>query len=210
MFHKLIVFYRSGGFVELSTYILARIKRLLYYRSETIFLFLEREKFESAGFEECELEFRVIDCVTQMNEIDFPRLKLLPYNVWLEKGSYAIVGVHMGKCVSYTWTHFGSHRDVSLVQLRTDQCWTGPAFVDKRMRNRGINKCQKVFQIRSLPTHISWVLTSVNAKNSTSLQANVRLGFKQGLRCVRYSGFFSSKKVELHHLGGPNGLISLL
>lgn len=198
MIQKIHTYLQSGGLNEVIGYVFIRLKKAFYYKSETIFFFLDRQNHQPFTVKS-DIIFKTIKKVEDLRKIDFDRIKTLNYEEWFKKGSLAIVGFSSSKPVSFTWTHFHSHRFENLFELNLsdNKCWTGPSFVDKTMRGRGINQAQKNYQIINCPKNIQYLITSANAKNYPSIRTLEKAGFKHGLTLIKYYGVLTKKKDEI-------------
>jgi len=198
MLKKTFIFLQSGGLKEIFGYGLIRLKKIFYYKSETIFFYLDRKHYNQPS-KKSDIVFKIINNSADLQKIDFDRIKTLSFSKWFEKGSYAILGFSSSTPVSFTWTHFQHHRLVDSVEinLSDNKCWTGPSFVDKSMRGMGINQVQKYFQIKNCPNSIQYFVTSANANNIASIKSLENIGFMRGLKLIHYYGVFSSKEDEI-------------
>lgn len=198
MLKKVCIYLQSGGLSEVMNYTLIRLKKIFYYKSETIFLYLPREQYINVQ-KKSDVVFQIIDNEQDLKKLDFDRIKTLNYKKWLKKGSLAIVGIKSARAVSFTWLHFHFHPVLGLgnIALSTEKCWTGPSFVHRSMRGKGVNQVQKHFQINNAPESIKYFLTSVNAKNIASIKSIEKVGFKKGAEMIKYYGIFSTKKMNL-------------
>lgn len=201
MFKKIITYLKSGGLKEVITYFRTYVKKMIYYKSVTIFLYLDKKDLSQITERNSEIKFKIIRKLEDIEAINFDRLKAINYKKWILKGSHAIVGYKDSKPVSYTWTHFmiTPNSDTYQIKLGEDKCWTGPSFVYKSVRRQGINIAQKYFQIEHSPTDIKYFITSANKYNIPSIKSLQRLGFKVGLKMIKYYGLFSNHKTILEY-----------
>lgn len=202
MIKKIYIYLQSGGFSEVAKYAFIRIKKIFYYKSETIFYFLDRKHLnDNNTIKKSSVGFKTINNVSDLQKIDFDRIKVLNHRKWFEKGSLAVIGFSSSVPVSFTWIHFYSHgiSGVCTIKLSSEQCWTGPSFVIKSQRGKRINQAQKRYLIRSAPESIRYFLTSVNKKNIASIKSLEKIGFSEGLRIIKYHGIFQNKKPEVFY-----------
>lgn len=197
---KAYIFLDSGGAGELLRYSMNCVRQAIYYRSETIYLFLEREMLlqERKPFG-ANIEFKIFDRSDDIEQLRFPRLQLLPYQSWIHNGSEAIVGFHKGMPISYSWLHYCLAPD-KFVELKSNQCWTGPSFVHKSMRRKGINTAQKFFQLVNAKQRAEIFVTCVNSNNLPSIKTNLNAGFQKGAVVVRQVGCLTRKRTHLIYL----------
>jgi hypothetical protein len=200
MIKKIYIYLQSGGFLEVAKYAFIGVKKIFYYKSETIFYFLDREHLnDTYTIKNSSVVFKTIKNVSDLQKIDFDRIKVLNHRKWFEKGSLAIIGFSSSVPVSFTWMHFYSHciSGVCTIKLSPEQCWAGPSFVIKSQRGKKINQAQKRYLIRSVPESIRYFLTSVNKKNIASIKSLEKIGFSEGLRIIKYRGIFQHRKPEV-------------
>ncbi len=197
MIKKLFIYLQSAGLQAVLNYARIRFKKIYYYKSETIFYFLHRKNYNKS-IKIPEINFVEIDNPADLEKVNLDRIKTLDYNRWLNKGSLAIIGFRFSRPVSFTWSHYHSHRvhGSYKINLSHNKCWTGPSFVDRSLRGNKINQAQKHFQIMNAPKSIEYFLTSVSAKNIASIKSIEKIGFIEGLKMIKYYGAFSSKKTE--------------
>lgn len=201
MIEKIKSYIHSGGITEVFSYACTYMKKIFYYKSETIFLYIAKENVKQINTE-TEFSFKIINNSSVLDKLDFPRIKTLPYDKWLDNGSIAIIGFYDNKPVSFTWTHFKSHtiHGLGTVDLSKNKCWIGPTFVHKTMRGKGMNKAQIIHQIKHSAEETSYFITSANSKNLASVKSFEKLGFQRGLLHTKYFGVFSSHKVQMTYL----------
>lgn len=132
--------------------------------------------------------------MTELERLDFPRLKMLAWRKWLSVGSRCYVGFHNGIPVSYTWTHFGEYsiHGIGRFRLAEEECWLGPTFVHKDYRGKGYNKKQIAFQM-SAEDKVCY--TSVNSRNLPSIHSFVRLGY-ECVGSVAVKNLFGHKRIS--------------
>lgn len=194
---KMYTVYASGGLAEAFDYGLRHIKKFIWYKSETVYLYLERAKYENKSkVREESLEFRIIKTVQEIKELDFARLKLLPYEDWIGDESEAIVGYFNGTPISYSWLHYRVAPDQS-INLKPGQCWTGPSFVHKKRRKKGINSAQKAFLIEKADKKSTCFVTSVNKNNVPSIKTNLGAGFQKGAIVTKHFGWLARKQTQI-------------
>lgn len=204
---KIYTVYASGGLSEALEYGLTRIKKAIYYKSDTLYLYLERAKYENKPkAHEKGLEFRVIKTAHEIKELHFARLELLPYVDWISDESEAIVGFYDGAPVSFSWLHYKAAPDQS-INLKPGQCWHGPSFVKREMRRKGINRAQKAFLIEMADKNSTCFVTSTNNKNVPSIKTNLGAGFKKGAIVTRYFGLLTRKRTQVIFLGSGSSIL---
>ena len=208
MIKKLHSYIQSGGIIEVISYALTLIKKIFYYKSETIFLYLTPENAKHIK-KDVEFSFKKINNTADLEKIGFPRIKTLPYNKWFDKGSIAIIGFYDNKPVSFTWSHFKHHtiHGIGTIDLSKNMCWIGPTFVHKTMRRKGMNKAQIIHQIKISSKETSYFITSANSKNIASIKSFAKLGFQRGLIHSKYFGVLSSNKIQMTFLNNGKNII---
>lgn len=176
MIRKFFVYCKSDGVGAAFDYAIATVLSFLYRRSTT-------------NFYRCDVgitttpplaadQFAVRECnMAELEQLNFPRLKMLAWRKWLSEGSRCYVGFHNGIPVSYTWTHFGEYsiHGIGRFRLAEDECWIGPTFVRKDCRGKGYNKKQIECQM-AVENKVCY--TSVNARNMPSIRSFARLGYE--------------------------------
>jgi RimJ/RimL family protein N-acetyltransferase len=210
MIRKFFIYIWSGGLIEVLKYISIHIRKKIYYKSETIFLFLDIDELSLMPKQKCDIEYKIIQNKSDLDKIDFNRIKILQYKKWFEKSSQAILGLNNSNPVSFSWSHFQQHslHGVCKINLSSNKCWIGPTFVDKSMRGKGINKAQIYFQINNAPAGIKYFLTSANASNKASIKSFEKLGFKIGLKFDKNYGIFSNKRTSLQYYNSGKSIIN--
>ncbi|NLV20341.1 MAG: hypothetical protein GXY51_12745 [Bacteroidetes bacterium] len=201
MFKKILTYFKSGGLKEVVTYGWTYVRKIVYYKSETIFFYLEKKDFNKQPYKNSEIKFKIVQKLEDIEEINFNRLKTVDYKKWISRDSYAIVGYLDSKPVSFTWTHLRFIPTFGMCPIKhaKGMSWTGPSFVDKSVRNQGINIAQKSFQIEHSPTDINYFITSARKANIPSIRALNRVGYKVGLIMIKYYGLFSNRKTVLKY-----------
>jgi predicted GNAT family acetyltransferase len=213
MIKKTITYYKSGGLKEVAGYVLGAIKRKIYHKSETIFLYVNKaDLIVNQPMIDNDIQFKVFTDHAELKKLNFGRLDTLKYDKWLKRKSFVVVGFNKSHPVSFTWTHFGKHEihNLCTIDLSSNQCWLGPTFVDKSTRGRGMNKKQISCQMNEVPRNVNFFLTSVNSRNLASLKSFERLGFIAGARITKYHGFFSgNKKTSIEYLNGGEKILHI-
>lgn len=201
MTRKIFVYMKSGGLSEVIIYSFTFLKKIFFYRSETNFLYLDRNKFNQLQKNICEVDFKIILNKSDLEKVNFARIQTLNYERWFEKNSVPIIGFNKCNPISFTWTHFHAYiiHNLCQIELSDDKCWVGPTFVDNSMRGRGINKTQISFQISNAPKNIQYFITSANASNIASIKSFEKLGFKLGLKIIKNYGIFSNQKTTMNY-----------
>lgn len=210
MTRKILIYIKSGGFSEVYSYALIFIKKIFYYKSETIFYLLKRDQY-NGNVKNKNITFIEFKNADDLEKIKFERIREVNYKEWLKKESVAIIGLYDDSPISFTWTHFRNHKikGVAEIELLNNQCWVGPSFVIKEMRGKEINRKQHHYRIKNTPAHIQYFLTSVNSKNYASLRSLEKIGFKAGLKVVKYYGFLTNEKTEINYLIKDKSLFQL-
>ena len=101
MIKKIFTYLQSGGFSEVKKYALIRVKKIFYYKSETIFYYLRRKHYDRS-IKKPDVAFIAIDNPSDLEKVNFDRIKTLDYNRWLKRGSLAIIGLRSSRPVSFT------------------------------------------------------------------------------------------------------------
>lgn len=206
MIKKILIYLSSGGLRELLLYAVNSIKSKVYYRSETVFLYLERNNFNDVDHSRT-VFFKKLSDDDCLQNISFPRMSTLGYDKWFLCGSSVVIGFIDSSPVSFTWLHIHQYNvpSIGLIPLKENQCWIGPTFVHKAARRQGINIKQIAFQIRTAPENITAYVTSANSNNSASISSFKRLGFVEATRVISTQGFFSNARNNkiLHQYKSP-------
>ena len=210
MIKKIKTYLISGGIDEVISYALTYIRKVFYYKSETIFLYLEKGNIEIPKSSR-DISFNIYNKSTELKKLNFDRIKTLSYKQWFEQGSQAIIGFYETKPVSFTWSHFNNYKIHSIndINLSNNKCWIGPTFVDKSMGGKGLNKAQIVYQLNNIPNCITYCLTSANSKNIASIKSFERLGFKKGLIITKNYGMFSKHNTKMSFKNNGNEIFKL-
>jgi len=197
---KILIYLKSGGLTEVLNYILTYIRKMFYYKSETLFYYLDRAEF-NLSVKNLDVAYETVTDSVTLEAMDFDRIKTLNYKLWFDQGSQVIVGLYSSKPVSFSWSQFGSYKIQGLgtIILSDNQCWVGPAFVDNSMRGKGILKDTTIFQLNDAPSNVRYYITSANAMNTPSNRSLIRLGFKIGIRETKYFGLLSNKKTKIDY-----------
>lgn len=180
---KILIYLKSDGFLSTARLIFDSIRRMFYYHSETFFL---RSNFPTSadvilpkGYDIC-----IFNRDEQLDELSFPRLKLLPYKKWFANKSNLVVVWEHQIPIAYAWIHKKEYHihGLGTVQLKDNEFWIGPTFVNKRFRGKGINKLQLQYIINKVildSRNNCCLVTSVNSKNIPSLKSFLHLGFQK-------------------------------
>ena len=117
--------------------------------------------------------------INKVENINFPKLKLLNYTDWLNKGSILYIGFIDEKPIAYTWIHYKSYHihNIGDFILNNNECWIGPSFVDKNYRREGHRRHLFDFQIKDC--NAKYFYTSVNTKNIASIKSVEHTGFEK-------------------------------
>jgi hypothetical protein len=200
MSNKVLVFLKSGGLLEVLKYISIYLSKKVFFKSETVFFYLNREGFHQT-LKDTGIVYKTIDNINELQTIKFDRINTLSCKEWFDKGSQVIIGFSDLTPISYLWVHFHYHiiHGVCKIRLPDNQCWIGPGFVDKTVRRKGILKSQIIFLINNISNQVKYVITSARAKNVPSIRSLNRLEFKSGLTLIKYFGVFSSRKTEFYY-----------
>lgn len=194
---KILIYIKSDGWKNSIRMIIKSILYKIYYQTCTNFYVMEKKdkRFQNENNSD-DLIVRELN-VEEVASLDFPRLKLLDYEKWLNNGSHLYVSFLKGNPVGFVWTHQNNYyiHDLGTFILNKNEYWSGPTFVYHTLRGRGINKNQKLFQLNHLPNN-SIIFTSINEKNIPSIRSNVRYGFRQ-IGCINTKIIFGKKKNKI-------------
>lgn len=201
MLRKIFLYYSAGGIFEVLGYIITSIKKRMFYKSRTLYLYRTNACAPTA--KQASIEFIVFKDARSFESLDFKRAKFVNFQSWFSKGSFVVVGFINKKPISFSWCHFKHHqvdRD-TLVDLGNSSAWIGPTFVHKATRGKGANKSQIQFLISHLPKHISTCLTSANIRNNASIKAFEHFGFQPGAILTQHHGLFIKNRRTLSFCG---------
>jgi GNAT superfamily N-acetyltransferase len=174
MIRKFFVYYKADGVGNALRFVLKTLLSHIYKRSETVFY----SKNTSGNDFSSDYKMQMLELSIQdMEIIDFPRLKLVDYNSWMQKGSRVFVCYVDETPVAFTWTHYGIYEihGTGHFSMSANECWIGPTFVDRHYRGRGINKQQILYQMEYSVAEVFY--TSVNVGNIPSRQSFEHWGF---------------------------------
>lgn len=176
MIKKFLIFKRSDGLVNTLKFSFKGLCSLLYTHSVTNFYTKEN----------CDIKFNENKIFSikrvssgELEKINFPRLKLLSWRKWLDKGANLYITYDDNKPIGYTWSHFNNYEihGTGVFCMSDKECWIGPTFVDKDYRGKGANKAQILYQL-ICENDIQSFYTSVNNKNIASIKSFKRNGFR--------------------------------
>lgn len=149
-----------------------------------------------------DIEVERIEDLASLNKYSSQRLAYVPLEKWFDSGSICYVHTVNGSIVSYIWTHnrgYPVNREVGFFQLKQDEIWIGPIFVDKQYRARGLapQLVNYALQDQSNAGAIAFY-TSLNSRNVPSQLLFARRGFSIfGSTHVRRIGKYQFKHLLL-------------
>lgn len=207
---KIFTYFLSGGIKEVFKYGLTYLRKYIYYKSVTIFMYLDISKIKKIELSP-EFSFTIIDSEIEIESITFDRIRTQNYKGWFNKESIVVIGFYQSRPVSFIWSHFHYYEieDIFKINLQVDKCWIGPTFVDKTVRGRGLNKNQILYQLMNIPQNIKYCVTSANVRNIASINSFKRLGFEEGLIITKYYGVFSNRKTIFKFVNNGENIIYL-
>lgn len=175
MIKKLITYCKSDGIFNTLIFVKNAICSKLYRKSVTLFF---RSQIQPICIKSLPSDIIIKRInVGEVESVDFPRLKDLPCEQWLNQGSKLFVTYKGNTPVAYTWTHYHNYEihGVGIFAMGNNECWIGPTFVLNKFRGQGLNKIQILHQMSFDSATIFY--TSVNQKNTPSCKSFERLGF---------------------------------
>lgn len=192
MIKKFLIYCKSDGLIQALTFTFKTLASKVFSNSTTVFL-----EYNNSGTVRHSISDRInIKRLTlsDVNRLDFARLKELDYRKWLQNGSRLYVGYIGNTPISYTWTHYNTYTIHGLCEFKLGQneCWIGPTFVLKNYRGKGYNKLQIARQM--FDAGAARFYTSVNSGNLASLRSFQYLGFKEIGTISKKNFFFYEKK----------------
>ena len=191
---KILAYYKQDGAVNTIKFILSAITAPIYKKSETEFVKIDLKRDWNTlaidGF-----QFRKME-LSELDGLDFPRLKSQPYKKWFEIGSELYVGFYNNQPATYSWIHYAYH-DMGVLGkfiLNNGECWIGPTFVDNKFRGKGLNKAQMLFNFRDARAEIGF--GSFNSLNTASKVSCLKVGFIIYGKAIVKS-LFGHKKIQI-------------
>lgn len=185
MTNKFLIYCKSDGIKSALRYLAKFLFSLIYKNSITVFY--RRDAIDSVPLKTMSLIKELSP--EQLEKIDFPRLKIVDYQNWVQLGSRVFVYYINHYPVAFTWTHYGDYliHGTGRFHLANDECWLGPTFVDHHFRGQGINKQQILYQMTHSDALVFY--TSVNINNVPSQRSFLHLGFKEIGRTIEKGWF---------------------
>ena len=180
MIKKFLIYCKSDGVIQALTFTFKTLVSKVFSNSTTVFL-----EYNNSGTVRHSISDRInIKRLTlsDVNRLDFARLKELDYRKWLQNRSRLYVGYIGNTPISYTWTHFNTYTIHGLCEFKLGQneCWIGPTYVTKANRNKGIASYMiSYIQNHVFPSEvIQTYYTSINKTNASSISSVVKSGFE--------------------------------
>lgn len=201
--NKFLVFCKSDGIKNALVFSIKSIINILFHHSCTKCIYLERVTFQQVSNPEWEkYNYKIFDKVEEISNLHFDRLKLLPYQKWIENGSFVIVAFYGTTPAAFGWTHFKNHsiHYVGTFDMGNNIAWLGPSFVHKDFRGKGLQKLIIQLGITTAPNNIDSFITSVNSSNAPSLSSFFKLGFKEGLNIYTKSGILCKSITKINEV----------
>ncbi len=170
MIRKILIYYKSDGIKETITFIIKSLMSFIYKNSTTNFYKSGNTTYNLEIPQHKNITIKEIT-TSELINIKFPRLELLPCKKWMQNGSKLYICFFQDKPIAFTWSHFNNYQihGVGKFTLKQDEYWIGPTFVHKNYRGLGLNKYQIHFQMSKNKEKIA--VTSVNHNNIASIKS---------------------------------------
>lgn len=174
MIKKFFIYLKSDGFVNALKFTLRSITSLVYNKSITN---VYHKKVEEDKGNESDYDIR-IQTLSEINKMDFPRLKILPYNNWINCGSKLYVIYIDDKPAGFSWIHFCNYQfaDGLKFAIGNKSCWAGPQFIHKDYRGKGLQRIIVEYSINNEKGKD--IYTSVSNNNIASNKCMMRNNFE--------------------------------
>jgi hypothetical protein len=177
-----IDFLSSHGYKSSLNLFLKYISRqLALSESVTYFFLIQLNKNNISNFNSTfykKLKFEVLKENNKLNEFRNKKLYThLPTEKWFENGSICYLATQNNDIISYAWIHKKYYNlDKNLIfNLKENEAWLGPSFVNPKYRNLGINSSHLSKILFNLENEkINHVLTCINSKNYSAIRAFIK------------------------------------
>ena len=172
MIKKFFIYLKSDGFTEAIRFTCKSITSFFYNKSQTNIY----HKKETGTSIRNEYDIRQLS-LTDVENLDFPRLKILPYRKWLNNNSKLYVIYVNNQPAGFSWIHFGDYKFTHGYKFLINKgCWAGPQFVHKDFRGRGLQRIIVAHNISK--ENGKDIYTSVNKNNIASNKCMIRNNFE--------------------------------
>lgn len=194
MIYKFFVYCKSDGIKEALTFVFRTFAMIFYKKSITNF-YKSNGAVNVSDVDTKNIEINEMT-LSNLSTIEFSRLKLLPCEEWLKKGSKLYICYMEDKPIAFTWSHFGSYNihGIGNFILNENEYWIGPTFVHKNYRGLGINKSQIQYQMSECKGKTA--LTSVSANNIASIKSFEKFSFSL-IGQIKCRNVFFKKNVNI-------------
>lgn len=174
MIKKFFIYLKSDGFVNALKFTLRSITSLVYNKSITN---IYHKKIEEDKSNESDYDIRILT-LSDIENLDFPRLKILPYRKWIDSGSKLYVIYINDKPAGFSWIHFCNYKftDGLKFVINNDCCWAGPQFIHKDYRGKGLQRIIVEYCINKESGKN--IYTSVSKNNIASNKCMMRNNFE--------------------------------
>ncbi len=194
MIKKFFIYCESDGIFSAICSFGNNMCRLFYRKSETVFFVKKADNDILINCISADFVIKEI-FIEDINFLEFPRLKLLPIDDWLTKGSRLFVTFYKGYPIGYCWIHFNCHLLSNLCSflLEENECWIGPDFVHKKFRGRGLQKFSIDYRVALMSGRVCYTCT--NKSNIASAKSYFKAGFENVGSIIKTRIFNKSKLV---------------
>lgn len=203
--YRLIRMYRTDGAkVTLNMAVRGLLTALGLRMSETLFLHMDPSARIDTSGHDPQIRFESVTDVNSLHKLGHERLSSGLAESWLKKHSVCYVGKIDNNVAAYCWIHQDSYyidQSLGAFELKDDEAWVGPLYVDPRYRGMGLATSQIQYALKDqcdIGTTI--FLTAISSGNLASIRCFCRCGFRViGLARTRrfLSKVLSSTIVEL-------------
>lgn len=165
---------KSDGFANALKFTLKSVTSLFYNKSITN---IYHKKIEEDKSYESDYDIRILT-LSDIENLDFPRLKILPYRKWIDSGSKLYVIYINDSPAGFSWIHFCDYKftDGLKFDIDNESCWAGPQFIHKDYRGKGLQRIIVEYCINRESGKN--VYTSVSNKNIASNKCMERNNFE--------------------------------
>ena len=174
MVKKFFIYLKSDGLKASINFAIKSITSFFYDKSETNLYYRKNAKVAEI-YKDCNI--RQMD-ISDVEKIDFPRLKLLPYKQWIDNGAKLYVVFVNGIPAAFSWVHFRDYKFTHGYKFKIgkNECWAGPQFVHEHYRGKGLQRIMVAHNIDLEKGND--VYTSVNVNNIASNKCMSRNNFE--------------------------------
>ena len=174
MIKKFFIYLKSDGFANAMKFTLKSITSLIYNKSITN---IYHKKIDEDESNESDYDIRNLT-LSDIEKLDFPRLKILPYRKWIDSGSKLYIIYINGNPAGFSWIHFCNYKFTAGLKfvINNDCCWAGPQFIHKDYRGKGLQRIIVEYCINKESGKN--VYTSVSNNNIASNKCMIRNKFE--------------------------------